>query len=212
MKILIASTNSHKIREYSSLLQVIPDVSILDLNHYPDYVPPDENGMTFEANAILKASHAANSLQILTLADDGGLVIPALQGEPGLYSRRYAGPNATDSENIQKILEKISLLPDTDRSAHFVCALALALPEHLKKCVVATCEGEVLDQPKGNYGFAYDKIFVKNGYHKTFGELEESIKNKISHRYKAFLMLLPTLQTCLKSDTNKNTFYKKEKV
>lgn len=197
MKVLIASTNSHKIREYSSLLQVIPDVKILNLNDFPDYIPPDETGTTFEANAILKASHAANSLQILTLADDGGLVIPALRGEPGLYSRRYAGPNSTDSENVQKILQKISLLPDTDRSAHFVCALALAAPQQLKKCVVATCEGEVLDQAKGNHGFAYDKIFLKSGYHKTFGELEESIKNKISHRYKAFVMLLPTLQTCL---------------
>lgn len=204
MKILIASTNSHKIREYSHLLNVIPDLTILSLRHYPDYIPPDENGTSFEANAILKASHAATTLQILTLADDGGLVIPALQGEPGLYSRRYAGPNSTDSENVQKVVQKISLLSETDRSAYFVCALALASPEHLKKCVVATCEGEVLEQPKGRYGFAYDKIFVKNGYHKTFGELEESIKNKISHRYIAFEMLLPTLQACLKHNTNKN--------
>lgn len=197
MKILIASTNSHKIREYSSLLQVIPNVNILNLNHFPDYIPPDETGTSFEANAIMKASHAADSLKILTLGDDGGLVVPALEGEPGLYSRRYAGPHATDSENIEKILEKISSLPYTHRSAHFVCALALALPEELKKCVVATCEGQVLDRAKGNYGFAYDKIFLKYGYHKTFGELEESIKNKISHRNKAFLMLLPTLKSCL---------------
>ncbi|MGL4347838.1 MAG: RdgB/HAM1 family non-canonical purine NTP pyrophosphatase [Chlamydiales bacterium] len=194
---MIASTNSHKIREYSSLLQIIPNVNILNLNHFPTYIPPDETGTSFEANAIIKASHAADSLKMLTLGDDGGLVIPALEGEPGLYSRRYAGPHATDSENIQKILEKISLLPDTHRSAHFVCALALASPEELKKCVVATCEGEVLDRAKGNYGFAYDKIFLKYGYHKTFGELEESIKNKISHRNKAFMMLLPTLQTSL---------------
>lgn len=197
MKILIASTNSHKVQEYSSLLQVIPGLNIVDLNHFPEYIPPDETGVSFEANATLKASHAANALKMLTLADDGGLVIPALQGEPGLYSRRYAGPHATDSENTQKILEKISLLPDTQRSAHFVCALALSLPGQLKKCVIATCEGEVLDEAKGNYGFAYDKIFLKYGYHKTFGELEESIKNKISHRNKAFMMLLPTLQTCL---------------
>lgn len=197
MKILIASTNSHKVREYSSLLQVLPTLSIIDLNHFPEYVPPDETGTSFEENAILKASHAATALNIPTLADDGGLVVPALQGEPGLYSRRYAGPGATDAENVQKLLTKICLLPDTQRSAHFVCALAFAVPTELKKCVIATCEGEVLDKPRGNHGFAYDKIFLKYGYHRTFGELEESIKNKISHRSKAFMMLLPLLQSCL---------------
>lgn len=186
MELVIASTNVHKIREFRVMLKPLLHFDILSLLDFPHYEPPYETENSFEGNAILKAEHAAKALNRWVLADDSGLVVPALQGLPGVRSARFAGETATDRENCQKLLQEMHHLQDTDRCAYFECCIALASPDSLKKCVKGICEGMIIDQEKGRYGFGYDSLFLKHEYSKTFAELEEDIKNRISHRRKAF--------------------------
>lgn len=195
MEIVIASNNLHKIREFREMLKAFKLIDLLSLVSFPNYVAPPEDGKTFQENAIRKAEHAAASLQKWVLADDSGLIVPALGGAPGVNSRRYAGEEATDEENRKKLLDEMHHLQGHQRSAYFECCLALASPEGLKKCVTGTSEGTILIEGRGRNGFGYDSLFVKHEYDKTFGELDESTKNRISHRYKALGRLIPTLES-----------------
>lgn len=197
VELVIASTNVHKVREFRNMLKPFGRFDILSLCDFPHYVPPEETGTTFEENATLKAEHAAKTLGRWVLADDSGLVVPALSGAPGVYSARYAGNDATDIENRKKLLEEMQSLLEEDRQAFFECAIALASPEGLKKCVKGTCEGHLLQKDRGGGGFGYDPLFVKHGYSKTFAELGDSIKNRISHRRKALDKILPSLESLM---------------
>jgi XTP/dITP diphosphohydrolase len=194
IELVVASTNAHKIREFKAMLKSLPyDVrSLLD---FPSYVPPPETETTFEGNAQLKAVHAAHALNRWVIADDSGLVVPALGGAPGVYSARFAGDNATDLDNRKKLLGLMQHLLDEDRNAYFECCIVLASPSGVKKSVSGICEGTLLTQERGGGGFGYDSLFIKHGYSKTFAELEESIKNRISHRRKAFDKILPHLES-----------------
>jgi len=194
LRILIASKNVHKIRECREILSQIKNLDLLSLHDFPHYQPPEETGSSFEENAILKASHAAKELNLWALADDSGLVVPALNGEPGVFSARYAGMDASDADNRKKLLANMQHLMDDDRFAFFECCIALASPESLKKCVCGTCEGKIIKSEKGGGGFGYDPLFVKHEYSKTFAELEESVKNRISHRRKAIDKMILTLE------------------
>ncbi len=196
-KLVIASRNVHKIREIRSILNRIPHLDILSLLDFPDYAPPEEGVTSFEDNAILKATDAAKALKLWTIADDSGLIIPVLNGKPGVLSSRYAGKNATDKDNRNKLIEEMQNFEDQDRNAFFECSIALASPDGLKKCVKATCEGKIIQKEKGGGGFGYDPLFVKHEYNKTFAELEESIKNRISHRGKALDKIIPTLESLI---------------
>lgn len=193
MDIVIASSNLHKVREFRQLLKEFKELEIYSLKDFPSYIPPEETGETFEENASLKAPHASKALKKLTIADDSGLVVPALDGAPGVRSARYAGNTASDQENRQKLIAELSKLPEEKRIGFFECSLALALNGHLIKCVSGKCEGNLLQIPKGSKGFGYDSMFIKNDYNKTFAEIEEELKNKISHRRKAFDRMIPTL-------------------
>jgi XTP/dITP diphosphohydrolase len=195
--LVIASTNMHKVREFRTMLKSYPRFDILSLADFPDYTPPEETGKTFEENATLKAVHAAQTLRRFVLADDSGLVVPALNGAPGIFSARYAGNDATDLENRKKLLEEMHHLMDEDRQAFFECSIALASPEGLKKCTKGTCEGLLLSKDRGGSGFGYDPLFIKHGYNKTFAEIGESIKNRISHRRKAFDKLIGSLESLM---------------
>ncbi|MBA3815618.1 MAG: RdgB/HAM1 family non-canonical purine NTP pyrophosphatase [Parachlamydiaceae bacterium] len=195
MEIVIASNNLHKIREFRGLLKGFKSIDLLSLVNFPSYLAPPEDGKTFQDNAIRKAEHAAKELNKWVLADDSGLVVPALNGSPGVNSRRYAGEEATDSENRYKLLEAMLQLKSSQRSAYFECCLALASPNGLKKCVTGLVEGVILLEEKGRNGFGYDSLFVKYEYDKSFAELEEATKNRISHRHKAFEKLTPTLES-----------------
>jgi XTP/dITP diphosphohydrolase len=199
MELVIASTNPHKIREFKSMLKKNLQYDIRSLLDFPDYVPPPETEDSFEGNAKLKAAHAAAALNRWALADDSGLVVPAIGGAPGVYSARFAGDQATDHDNRKKLLQLMQHLLDEDRNAYFECCIALASPSGVKKCVNGICEGTILVQEKGGGGFGYDPLFMKNGYSKTFAELEESIKNRISHRRKALDKLLPFLESTFAS-------------
>lgn len=194
MEILLASMNLHKIREFRDMFKSLTHIELVSLHQFPQYCAPEESGQTFKENAILKAEHAAVHLNRWVLADDSGLVIPSLNDEPGIKSKRYAGLNATDLENRQKLLETMKNLDGQSRTAYFQCCLAIASPSGLKKCVEGMCEGSIVYEPKGRHGFGYDPIFLKNDYEKTFAELDESIKNRISHRRKAFERIFAYLE------------------
>lgn len=186
MEILLASTNLHKIREFKEMFKSLKGLELISLHQFPHYATPGETGKSFKENAVLKAEHAARELNRWVIADDSGLVVPALKGEPGIYSRRYAGVDATDAENRKKLIDAMSHLQGHERSAYFECCIALASPAGLKKCVEASCEGFIVEDQRGRNGFGYDPLFIKNDYDKTFAEIDESVKNRISHRRKAF--------------------------
>ena len=186
MEIVIASTNMHKIREFRSLLKPLKRFDVLSLHDFPSYAPLEETGGSFEEIVATKAVHAAKALNKWVLADDSGLVVPALRGEPGIHSARYAGENATDRENCKKLLKEMRSLQENGRHAYFECWIAIASPEGLEKVEKGVCEGTVLEEEKGRHGFGYDTLFRKHEYSKTFAELDEAIKNRISHRRKAF--------------------------
>ncbi len=196
MELIIASTNIHKIRELRALLKYL-DIDLLSLFDFPAYVPPEETGETFQKNAELKAQTAALSLKKWALSDDSGLVVPSLQGLPGVHSARYAGENATDRENCTKLLSSMKYFQDTQRSAYFSCVISLSSPEGEVKSFHGSCEGIILEESRGGNGFSYDSIFRKHDYNKTFAELDESVKSKISHRRKALdkaLLFLESLK------------------
>lgn len=195
MEIVIASHNVHKIKEFRDMLKVFKHIDVLSLLNFPHYSLPEETGATFTENAVQKAVDAAFVLNKWVLADDSGLSVYSLNGAPGVYSRRYAGLEATDAENRQKLLLSMENFEDHKRNCFFECALALASPNGLEKVVSGTCEGTIAKAEKGRNGFGYDSLFVKLDYDKTFAELEESVKNRISHRNKAFQKLSATLET-----------------
>jgi XTP/dITP diphosphohydrolase len=135
------------------------------------------------------------------LADDSGLVVPALDGRPGIYSRRYAGENATEKENLDKLTAELKELREEERSGYFECAISLASPEKLIKTTSGFCEGSLIVEPRGSGGFGYDSILIKYDYSKTIAQLDDELKNRISHRRKALDKLILTLETELLATT-----------
>ncbi len=197
VELVIASTNVHKVREFKAMLKNVARLDIRSLLDFPSYVPSPETGTTFEQNAVAKATHAAAALQRWVIADDSGLVIPAIGGAPGIFSARFAGNDATDIDNRKKLLDTMQHLLEEDRFGYFECWVALASPAGLKKVSRGICEGSLLPKERGGSGFGYDPLFVKHGYSKTFSELEEAIKNRISHRRKALDKVLPAIESLL---------------
>ncbi|NGX58666.1 MAG: Non-canonical purine NTP pyrophosphatase [Chlamydiae bacterium] len=186
MEIVLASRNLGKIREFRKMLSEVIGLDVDSLLSFPDYPSPEETGTTFEENATLKATSAAKALNKIVLADDSGLVVPSLDGEPGVHSARYAGEDATDHENTQKLLEALKDKSDLERQAYYECALVLAGPEgEVLKISKGHCEGIIAEEARGRHGFGFDPVFIKHDYDKTFSELSDDIKNRISHRRKA---------------------------
>jgi XTP/dITP diphosphohydrolase len=195
MELVLATSNLHKIREFRDMLKRFGHIDVLSLLQFPAYIPPSEEGKNFAEIASLKAQHAAKAFQKIVLADDSGLVVPSLSGAPGILSRRYAGDDATDAENRQKLLQQMAGKKGEDRSAYFECSLAVAGPKGLIKCVTGICEGMIIEQERGRNGFGYDPLFIKNEYDKTFAEIDEATKNRISHRRKALEKLTAVLES-----------------
>lgn len=184
-KIVIASHNEGKVREIRELLKPkgFEVLSAIKLN-LPE---PEENGSTFAENAEIKARECSEKSGLLSLADDSGLVVPALGGAPGIFSARWAGPRKDFNHAMEKIKSKLK--PTDDRSAFFVCALALAKPHSPCRTFEGEVHGQIVWPPRGQLGFGYDPIFIPRGYDKTFGELDPVLKHKISHRAAAFRLL-----------------------
>lgn len=180
-QLLIATTNAHKLDEYRAIFAGLPFElrSLRDLGIDDDV---EETGDTFEANARLKAEYYAGRSGVLTLADDSGLEVAALNGEPGVRSARYAGPGASDRDRIDLVLQKLEQVPFHARLGRFVCAIALAHPDGQLEIVEGVLNGVIETAPRGEYGFGYDPIFYVLDEDKTLAELPPERKNKISHR------------------------------
>ena len=195
MRLLIATMNQGKLREYQRLLADVPSLELETMASLDAPVDVVEDSDTFEGNAIKKATEIAAAAGVSCLADDSGLEVDALEGRPGVYSARYSGPGATDERNNEKLLEELRDLPDTSRSARFRCAIAVVDEEGRVLAVTdGTCEGRIARNPAGSHGFGYDPLFIPDGYQETMAELGPDTKNAISHRAKAALQLVPLLK------------------
>jgi len=190
MEIIIASKNVNKVRELRTALKDKVDCDILSLHPFPDYKAPEETGKTFAENAKIKALHATKTLGKTVVADDSGLIVPILEGKPGVFSKRYAGENGSDLENRKKLLREMETYSGIDRFAYFTCCLTLAKPDGTYHTFEGTCEGYITKEERGSQGFGYDAIFAKHDYDKTFGEIPEHVKLQISHRGKALEKLI----------------------
>ena len=189
MDLLLATHNPHKVREFSQLLG--KNFKLFDLTAFPEIAIPKETGTTFEENAILKAKAASRNLPKLVIADDSGLEVDALGGAPGIFSARYAGQNASDRENVNKLLRALSALkiPRDMRLARFRCLIALARNGKVLGTFEGVVEGTIVDPPRGSGGFGYDPVFQPKGSRQTFAEMAAEMKNEISHRARAIAAL-----------------------
>jgi XTP/dITP diphosphohydrolase len=183
-RLLLATTNKGKAAEYRDLLKGL-DFEIVTLDQAGISKEADESYNTFEENARHKAAFYAESGGLLTLADDSGLEVDALGGEPGVRSSRYAGDNATDADRVDFLLNKLKGVPQPKRTARFRCVIAVAHPGGAVDTVEGTCEGYITTEPRGSNGFGYDPIFFLPEYGKTIAELAPEVKNRISHRGRA---------------------------
>ena len=192
MKLVIATQNKGKVAEFERLLgpKGIEVVSLLD---YPDLPDVEETGDSFEANARLKAESIAKLLNLPVLADDSGLVVPYLNGAPGIYSARYAGQPKSDKANIDKLLREMSQARGDQRQAYFVTCLVLASPDHDIYVVEGRAYGTIALEPSGDSGFGYDPGFYVDQEGATFAQIPLSRKNQISHRANAIKALLASL-------------------
>jgi XTP/dITP diphosphohydrolase len=183
-KLLLATTNKGKIKEYRALLSGIP-YEILTPTDCGLTADVKEDGETYEQNALLKAITLASISLQLTLADDSGLEVEALGGEPGVRSARYAGENKTDAERNSYLLARLNAVPETFRNAQFCCVIAIAVPNSRVKVFTGACQGIITKEPRGAYGHGYDPIFYIPELKKTMAELTLEEKNLVSHRAKA---------------------------
>lgn len=196
IRLTVASSNAGKLREYRALAASAGASLDIDLIPNFDALPKfDEAANTFGENAVGKALHYSRFSEGLVIADDSGLVVPALDGVPGVHSARYAGPDASDADRIRKLVEAMRGKKGEDRRARFVCVVALAERGEARGVFSASAEGELLDAPRGKNGFGYDPIFFFRVLGKTFAEITREEKNQHSHRGKAFRKALDFLSS-----------------
>ncbi|WP_297987537.1 XTP/dITP diphosphatase [Anoxybacillus sp.] len=188
-RMIIATKNKGKIAEFQQLFAK-KGVEIRSLLDYDDVPDVEETGKTFAENAILKATTIAKMFQEPVIADDSGLIVDALHGEPGVYSARYAGDGKNDEANMEKVLNKLQGVPFEQRTARFHCTLAVAKPNGETTTVDGVCEGYITEEPIGKNGFGYDPIFFVPEKQCTMAQLTKEEKNEISHRAKALRHLL----------------------
>jgi XTP/dITP diphosphohydrolase len=197
-ELLLATTNAGKLAEVEAFVKrlSINLISLRALGAWPQVV---EDGSTYEENALKKARTLAQYSGVLTLADDSGLEVDALNGEPGVHSARYSGKDATDQSNNAKLLAELSNIPEAQRRARFVCVLALCAPSPAgiqEWTVRAECEGRITFAPRGENGFGYDPLFFYPPLGKTFGEIDRETKASVSHRGKALKRMTEILAVC----------------
>ncbi|RPI14963.1 MAG: XTP/dITP diphosphatase [Ignavibacteriae bacterium] len=190
---VIASKNEGKIKEIKNALHGL-NLELLSLADFPDIPDIEEDGRTFEENAIKKAKTVFEHTKITTFADDSGLEVEHLRNAPGVYSKRFSGDNSTDELNNEKLLKELEGLDIDERRARFRCVISIYNPFINELSFEGKCEGYIIDEPKGTNGFGYDPLFVPEGYHKTFAELDLVTKNKISHRGRALAHLRTYLE------------------
>jgi XTP/dITP diphosphohydrolase len=193
-RLVIASHNEGKVRELAELFAPfgVECISAKSLN----LEEPEETGATFAENATLKAVAAAKASGMLALSDDSGLEVAALGGAPGIHAARWGGPDKDFGLAMQRVQRELEASGATDRRANFTCALALAAPDGAAQVFEGKVFGTLVWPPRGTKGFGYDPIFVPEGYNETFGEMERELKNRLSHRLRAFEQLMAETHVC----------------
>lgn len=193
MKVLLATQNRGKVKELQDLL-LAEDIEVLSLGDLGEWEDVEETGATFADNAAVKARIAAQRTGLVSLADDSGLEVDALQGAPGVYSARYAGEPKDDDRNNDKLLQELEGVPEEQRTGRFRCALVIACPNGEEYLTEGTVEGRILNERRGKEGFGYDPLFYLPDFGRTMAQLNLSQKNKISHRAQAFRQAVPILK------------------
>lgn len=189
--LVVATTNKNKLREFREILTGM-NFEVRSLDDFGPIPPAIEDGATFEENAYKKALHTARVLGLPAIADDSGLVVEILNGQPGVHSARYAGEEADDDKNCGKLLQELA--GKTERRAHFQCVLSIAVPSGPALTYEGRCDGVIIDEKRGNNGFGYDPLFYFPELGKTFAELSAEEKNRVSHRGKALAELKAEIQ------------------
>jgi XTP/dITP diphosphohydrolase len=192
MKLIVATKNKKKLEEIKDLLKGL-NLKILSLADFSDAPKIEEDGKTFEQNALKKAVTVAMYTKKLTLGEDSGLEVKALKNHPGIYSSRFSGQGATDKKNNLKLLRLLRNVSLNKRNARYRCAVALADKKRIVYVGIGICNGKIALRSKGKFGFGYDPLFIPQDFDQTFGVLDPAIKRKISHRAKALKKLLPVI-------------------
>jgi XTP/dITP diphosphohydrolase len=183
-QILIATRNKGKVKEIRDLVQDLP-VQFRSMADFPDLPDVEEDGLTFEENALKKARTLSRETRLITLADDSGLCVDALDGRPGVLSARYGGQDLSDEQKCTRLLREMEGIPDEQRTARFVCVMALVDPNGMEHTFEGVCEGKIIHELRGSEGFGYDPIFLYEEAGRTFAEMDRAAKNRVSHRGRA---------------------------
>jgi XTP/dITP diphosphohydrolase len=192
-KLLLATRNMGKIEEFRRILEEIApgEIELVGLDQFPDLPDVEETGSTFEENALLKARQMSAATGLPAIADDSGLCVDALGGDPGIFSARWSGVHGDDEANLLKVLDQMKEVKGDDRSAYFICVAALALVDGRSHCEEGRFIGRLLDHPVGENGFGYDPIFSPHGYTISSAQMSAEEKDAISHRGKALRAIAP---------------------
>jgi len=195
MKVVLATSNKGKLKEFKQMCQV----EILSFQELLGAIEVEETESTFKGNALLKAKEIYNKIveqygnEYIVVADDSGLVVDALDGEPGIYSARYAGEGASDQDNMNKLIDALKVKNIASSKAHYTCAIAI-VSKDAEYCVHGWVHGTIETIPKGDKGFGYDPLFVADGYMDSMAQIDSEIKSKISHRAKALVLAKPIIK------------------
>ncbi len=200
-KLLLATRNHGKIVEFRRILDAVAPgaIELVGLDAFPDLHDVDETGSTFEENALLKAREMSQATGLPAIADDSGLCIDALNGDPGIFSARWAGTHGNDQANIEKVLGQLKDVPDEQRGAYFICVAALYLPDGRTFCQEGRFYGTILHSPVGENGFGYDPIFAPEGLDISSAQMSSEEKDAVSHRGKALRAIAPVVMSALNS-------------
>lgn len=200
-QLLLATRNKGKIEEFRRILDAIApgEIDLVGLDQFPHLHDVVEDGATFQENALKKAREMSIATGIPAIADDSGLCIDALNGDPGIFSARWAGMHGDDAANTAKVLEQLKDVPDQERQAHFTCVAALYLPDGRSHCEEARFDGWILHAPIGEFGFGYDPIFRPDGFELSSAQMSAEAKDAISHRGKSLRAIAPHVITLLNS-------------
>ena len=197
MRVVLASKNKHKLVEISKITEKF-DIELVLQSELGIDIDVEETGTTFEENSFLKAEAVMKATGLPALADDSGIAVDALNGEPGVYSARYAGVGATDEQNNEKLLSLLRSMPDASRDAKFVCSICVCRPDGEILYAHGESKGEIIDEYRGDGRFGYDPIFYYPPMKKTFAEMTKEEKNSISHRGRAIKELLKSKEFFIK--------------
>jgi XTP/dITP diphosphohydrolase len=192
-KLVLATRNQGKIEEFRRILEELApgQIDLIGVDQFPHLVDVDETGSTFEENSLLKARYTSEATGLPAIADDSGLCVDALNGDPGIYSARWAGTHGDDRANLEKVLEQLKDVPDENRTAYFICVASLVLPDGRQKVAEGRFEGHILHAPVGSNGFGYDPIFQPLGMSISSAQMSAEEKDLVSHRGKSLRSLAP---------------------